>query len=349
MNGIEPVWASEIDKYAIAITSARFPNMLHLGNIENIDGSKIAPTEIITGGSPCQDLSRAGKGEGVVKGNRSSLFFEMIRIIKEMRCETGNQFPRWVVWENVPGAYTSNKGEDFNIVLDEFVKINNHGLSVPRPKGGKWPRAGEIIGDGWSLAWRTLNASGWGVPQRRNRIFLVVDFKGNRSGEILFEREGVQGDSRESSKKRKITPTNNAGGFDGGCGIRIDDGNEVHVFSKRRRAQSTSDYETWEESNVANTVNAFDRGDIRSTEIVITRNLEAYNGGTKYTVRRIMPIESCLLQGFPKHWMDNVPGTDASKYTLWGNGVALPCASFVMSGIVRLASLECVAQKRIII
>lgn len=130
----------------------------------------------------------AGKRDGL-DGSRSSLFYEAVRIIKEMRCATDGRYPRYIVWENVPGAFSSNKGEDFRCVLESICRVKDGELSVPRP--AKWPYAGEILGDGFSLAWRQLNACGWGIPQRRKRIFLVADFAGGSAGKILFESEGL--------------------------------------------------------------------------------------------------------------------------------------------------------------
>lgn len=145
----------------------------------------------------CQDLSVAGKRAGL-DGERSGLFMEAIRIIKEMRDETTKRAdehvrPRYAVWENVPGAYSSNKGEDFRVVLEELCRIKDGDAHVPRPTGGKWSNAGAVVGDGYSVAWRTLDAQFWGVPQRRRRIYLVADFGGQRAPEILFEREGLRG------------------------------------------------------------------------------------------------------------------------------------------------------------
>lgn len=195
MFGIEPVWASEIEPYPIKVTTARFPNMKHLGDITKINGAEIEPVDIITFGSPCQDLSVAGKQAGLIEGERSNLFFEAIRIITEMRDATNGLYPRIAVWENVPGAFSSNKGADFRAVLQAFCDIEGTGLdTVPEPPRCKWGGAGGILGDGYSVAWRTLDAQYWGVPQRRRRIYLVADFRGERAGEILFKREGLRRD-----------------------------------------------------------------------------------------------------------------------------------------------------------
>lgn len=195
ISGIIPVWASEIEPFPIRVTTKRLPFIKHYGDISCMDGSKIEPVDIITFGSPCQDLSIAGKRDGL-DGKRSSLFYEAIRIVKEMRCATDGKKPRYIVWENVPGAFSSNKGEDFRCVLEGICHIEDETISIP--KTDKWKQAGSIVGDHFSLAWRVLDAQYWGVPQRRKRIFLVADFAGGGAGEILFKSEGLSGYSKES-------------------------------------------------------------------------------------------------------------------------------------------------------
>lgn len=146
-----------------------------------------------------QDLSIAGKRAGLA-GERSGLFMEMIRVIKEMRDTTNGEYPKFAIWENVRGALSSNNGEDFRCVLEEFAHIVEADATIPKPsgKGGKWSKSGAISGNGWSLAWRLFDAQYWGVPQRRQRIALVMDFGGQRAAKILFERTGVPGNSDES-------------------------------------------------------------------------------------------------------------------------------------------------------
>lgn len=173
--------------------------MKHLGDITKIHGDKIEPVDCITFGSPCQDLSIAGRRAGLA-GERSGLFMEAVRIIKEMRSSTNGLYPTFAVWENVPGAFSSNGGEDFRAVLEELARVEQPDASIPRPSGrvGRWSKAGAIAGNGWSLAWRQLDAQYWGVPQRRKRIALVADFGGQRAAEILFERESMSGDLGQS-------------------------------------------------------------------------------------------------------------------------------------------------------
>ena len=228
MCGITPVWASEIDSFCVQVTSKRFPNMKHLGDITKINGAEIPPVNIITFGSPCQDLSVAGNRAGL-DGSRSSLFLEAIRIFKEMREATNGIYPNVVVWENVPGAYSSHKGKDFRRVLEEITGVADPTVSVPRPAGGTWNSCGCVMGDGYSIAWRTLDAQYWGVPQRRKRIFLVADFGGGRAPEILFKREGLRGDFKacgEARERASAAVERGAGvsgfaaGFKGGAGAK---------------------------------------------------------------------------------------------------------------------------------
>lgn len=198
--GIEPKWASEVEPYPIAVTRERFPNMKHLGDISKINGAEVEPVDIITFGSPCQDMSVAGKRAGLKhedngdeETTRSGLFMEAVRIIKEMRKATNGEYPKFALWENVPGAFSSNKGEDFRIVLEELIKVVEPSAVMPAvPKKG-WAYADTYCGDGWSLAYRVFDAQYWGVPQRRRRIYLVADFRDQRARKILFERDGLRG------------------------------------------------------------------------------------------------------------------------------------------------------------
>lgn len=190
LSGITPVWASEIEPFPIRVTTKRLPFMKHYGDVSRMDGGKIEPVDIITFGSPCQDMSIAGKRAGL-DGSRSNLFYEAIRIVKEMRCATDGKYPRYIVWENVPGAFSSNKGADFQSVLEEICSVKGYEIHTPRPE--RWANAGEIVAEDFSLAWRVFDAQYWGVPQRRKRIYLVADFAGGSAGKILFESEGVSG------------------------------------------------------------------------------------------------------------------------------------------------------------
>lgn len=215
--GIEPVWASEIEDFPMRVTKKNFPNVIHLGDITKINGAEIPPVDIISGGSPCQDLSVAGRRAGLQNGERSHLFYEMCRVIEEMRKATDGKYPRVVIWENVPGALSSGKpkGGDFFEVIRSFAEIAEPGIYVPEPQKGKdgryiWKPAGSVVGDGFSISWRLMDAQHWGVAQRRKRLFLIAEYRGisdppracdpvgypavGRAGEILFKRKGVSGD-----------------------------------------------------------------------------------------------------------------------------------------------------------
>lgn len=362
MCGIEPVWASEVEPYPIAVTKSRFPNMKHLGSVTDVNGAEVEPVDIITFGSPCQDLSVAGKRAGLKheangdnETTRSGLFIEAVRIIKEMREATNGEYPTFALWENVPGAFSSNKGEDFRIVLEELVKIVEPGAVMPAvPKNG-WPYADSYCGDGWSLAYRVFDAQYWGVPQRRRRIHLVVDFRGERAGEVLFEREGVRG-YFETGR----TPWQ---------GIAAD-------------AQDCAGADDCEGEG-----NCLTPWDVQSRRIFsVDGPWPALYGGEGgghgyafvpylYIVRRLTPTECARLQGFADGWGDidtkdsftpeeyrfwldvrnthaaingkvvkeytehqmltwyNKLHTGSAEYKMWGNGIALPPALYCMQGI----------------
>ena len=195
-HGIQTLWASEIEPFPMKVTEERFPSMAHKGDITKLNGGLLLPVDIICGGSPCQDLSVAGARAGL-SGARSCLFMEQIRIVKEMRTaerergRTGAGIrPRWLCWENVPGAFSSGtpKGEDFRIVLEEILRIHDSAVTVPPSYPYPWPDAGDIVIEtGFSLAWRCLDAQFWGVAQRRKRIFLVADFAGLLAPRLLFD------------------------------------------------------------------------------------------------------------------------------------------------------------------
>ena len=204
ISGITPVWASEIEPFPIRVTTKRLPFMKHYGDISQMDGGKIEPVDIITFGSPCTDMSVAGRRAGL-EGQQSVLFYQAIRIIKEMRCATNGKYPRYIVWENVPGAFSSNSGEDFKAVLEAVIGVAEPDTQVPMPEKNRWSYADCYMGDGWSVAYRVLDAQFWGVPQRRKRIYLVADFAGGRAFDILFKSEGLSGYSAEGFRSWQRT------------------------------------------------------------------------------------------------------------------------------------------------
>ena len=229
--GITPVWASEIEPFPIRVTTKRLPFMKHYGDISQMDGGKIEPVDIITFGSPCTDMSIAGRRAGL-DGKQSVLFYQAIRIIQEMRDATHGKYPRYIVWENVPGAFSSNHGEDFKAVLEAVIGIKEPGAQVPMPEKNLWPYADLYMGEQWSVAYRTLDAQHWGVPQRRRRIFLVADFAGWGAGQVLFESEGLSGYSAEGFRAWQRAARDPAAGS-GAAGLCLNDqgGNCMDVSS----------------------------------------------------------------------------------------------------------------------
>ena len=221
LAGITPVWASEIEPFPIRVTTKRLPFMKHYGDISQMDGAKIEPVDIITFGSPCTDMSIAGRRAGL-DGKQSSLFYQAIRIIQEMREATHGRYPRYIVWENVPGAFSSNKGEDFKAVLEAVIGIKEPGAQVPMPEKNLWPYADLYLGEQWSVAYRTLDAQYWGVPQRRRRIYLVADFAGWGAGQVLFESEGLSGYSAEGFRAWQRAAGDSAVGA-GAAGVCLND------------------------------------------------------------------------------------------------------------------------------
>lgn len=349
--GIETLWSSEIEKFPLAVTAKRFPRVKQLGDITKIDGSKIEPVDIVTFGSPCQDLSIAGKREGL-KGERSGLFMEATRIIKEMRHETERRAnqpirPRYAVWENVPGAYSSNGGEDFRAVLEELCRVVDPGVHVPRPAGGRWKPAGAIVGAGFSVAWRTLDAQYWGVPQRRRRIWIVADFGGEGAPEILFKREGLH---RRFAKSRatweRVAETVEGsigsasvwdcrGNGDGRTAAtlmgdhqnRVTDYTSVVYAIGNGQAAGTGLHEKVESLNCMHDAQAV---------IAIDREVVAKGPGAicDKKIRRLTPTECARLQGMPSWWCADIPHSDSAEYKMWGNGMALPNALYVMEGFI---------------
>lgn len=202
LAGIRPVWSSEIEPFAIRVTTKRLPFVKHYGDIRTLKGDELEPVDILTMGSPCQDISIAGRREGLA-GSRSGLFYEGIRIAEEMRRATHGSKPRYIVWENVYGAFSSNGGADFAAVLAAFAGLAGEAVAAPRP--AKWTGAGEIVGDRFSVAWRLLDAQYWGVPQRRRRVYLVANLAGGRAGKVLFDSEGVSGYSPQGFRSWQRT------------------------------------------------------------------------------------------------------------------------------------------------
>lgn len=364
MCGIEPKWASEIEPFPVAVTNYHFPQTKQLGNICNINGAEVEPVDIITFGSPCQDLSIAGKRKGLKheengddETTRSGLFMEAARIIKEMRLKTNGIYPRYAIWENVPGAFSSNKGEDFRTVLEELCKIKDNNVSIPRPNDCKWNNAGSIVGNGFSVAWRTIDAQFWGVPQRRRRIYLVADFAGKCAGEILFKSESVSWDIATSKKEGQGTAGEAESCFRTAiCGVtsgaqftgyfddvsqtlRARDYKEPQAvlcagFNGYKSANADITYSNNQsptlESNMPSNVmfeqQAYDKYADTGKAATLKRDGGSYGGGSENlamqsAVRRLTPTECARLQGYPDNWRVLPKITDMSDddYELFAN------------------------------
>lgn len=318
--------------------------MKHLGDITLIDGSKIEPVDVITFGSPCQDLSIAGKRAGLA-GQRSGLFMEAVRIIKQMQEATNGEYPKYAVWENVPGAFSSNKGKDFLAVLEELIRIKEPAISLPEPPNSKWSKAGGVSGNGWSLAWRTMDAQHWGVPQRRLRISLVLDLTGGRAEEILFEPESLRGHFAPGITPGQAAPRtaeNGSGTADRTDAIPINlqcDDCSPAIRSRDYKDPNIVCYDA--RGNGDGMLLPTITGDHNSritdyTSVVIEKII-------RWIVRRLTPTECERLQGYPDGWTDLGEWVDSKgkihkaadtpRYKALGNSIALPQWYYVLGGI----------------
>lgn len=322
--------------------------MRHLGDITKLDGAKIPPVDLITFGSPCQDLSSCGKRKGL-SGERSGLFSEAVRIFKEMRNATNGQYPAFVLWENVVGAYSSSKGEDFREVLTQLAAACDGQVSIPRPAGGRWYPAGAVMGDGFSLAWRTMDAQYWEVPQRRNRIALVVDFTGKRAPEILFEPESLSGDFETVQEKwRKLAGRTQANTVipDKTESLYEDHGKALRYTGPHTVSPTLT---TGHPHFVVTSVNC--RKGVESVEISGTLQTAPslqFNNPIRIDkeIRVLTPLEGERLQGYPDDWTDigaweDAKGklhkfsSDTARYKAIGNSIALPQRFHILHRISR--------------
>ena len=317
--------------------------MKHLGDITKIHGDQIEPVDCITFGSPCQGLSMAGKRLGF-DDNRSVLFLDAARIIKEMRTATNGMYPTFAIWENVPGAFSSNGGEDFRAVLEELARVEEPNASIPRPsgRGGRWSKAGAIAGNGWSLAWRQLDSQYFGVAQRRKRIALVADFGGQRAGEILFERTSLSRHPDEGIKAWEATPGHSQAS-PSGC----DRTSEKAIYDARGNGDGrtcptiTGDHENRITDYTAiaierKTFNEQSFSHYKESDKCSTLKAKAGNigNGIRWIVRRLTPVECERLQGYPDGYTDIGDWTDSKgkkhkyadspRYKALGNSIALP-------------------------
>lgn len=394
-NGITPVWASEVDPFCVNVTKQHFEHVQHFGDVSKIDGANVPMVDIVTAGSPCQDLSIAGKRAGL-KGERSGLFHEAIRLFYEMREASGYESPRFFIWENVPGAFTSNKGHDFRAVLESITKEH-----IPMPRSGKWSQCGMVRSRRCDIAWRTLDAQFFGVAQRRRRIFLIADFgePAKRRPEILFESESVRWHFAQSERTehcaadraeecfgiagniidRKPNCGGNGKGYQRDISYTLNTADRHAVLSIKDarvnfdktptlRSEShgnqpvvfrNSGFRYYEkDKNCASlkasggvvgggseNIVAYDfsnRSDAVRTIENKTNTLTARMGTgdnnvpciTQKTARRLTPLECERLQGLPDNWTKF--GSDTKRYKAIGNGMAQPCADFVMAIVKRM-------------
>ncbi len=324
---IHPVWASEIEKVPISITKRHFPDMEHLGDITKLKGGKIPPVHIITFGSPCQNISRIGNRTGL-SGEKSSLFYEAIRIIKEMREATEHQYPIIAVWENVMGAFFSNDRMDFRAVLSAFTDTK-----ISMPASGRWANAGMVRGGIPDLCWRLMDAQYWANPRlaRRQRIFLVADFGGQRAHEILFKPRSVQPVSEIGAAGRVPASARDRGSFIE-TGGRIPIIRPFQLFRMRCAAK---------QGNRGNFQNSFGLpNDPFPTLLASAVNSFAFwyeDNPFDGCVRFLSELECERLMGLPDGWTkygaDGEKIKSASRYKALGNAIALPCAEYIMSGI----------------
>ena len=351
--GVTPVWASEIEPFPCSVTARHFPDVKQLGDITQIDPDEIEPVDIVCAGSPCQDLSIAGKRNGL-DGERSGLFRTAVELVRRMRERTAGKYPRFFVWENVPGTFSSNRGMDFQAVLEEIGESE-----IPMPQGNRWAPAGLVQFPGVEIAWRVLDAQYWGVSQRRRRIFLVADFaaRDRRAGEILFECEGVPWNPAESKGARKGAARGTedcaratgkkytraagfcAGGSAGVVGYQV----ECAATLTTRwggQAPTVAIYDMTHADEVMRPV---------KDGIVPTLNARMGTGGNQVPVahiygaqaasssivRRLTPTECERLQGLEDGYTDG--GSDTARYKALGNGMAQPCADYVIRRIVECA------------
>lgn len=328
LANITPIWASEIEKAPISITKRHFPMMVHIGDITKLHGGAIPPVDIITFGSPCQNLSNNGNREGLA-GSQSSLFYHAIRIIEEMRCATDGEYPVIAVWENVIGAFSSNNRLDFKAVLESFTKTD-----IPMPASGEWDKAGMVRGRNVEVCWRLLDARYWGkptLPQRRRRIFLVADFRGTRAREILFKARNLQSFPTSCGKDRlSSTSTSRISAQKTRGKIPI-----VRPFQERRMRSTAKD------KNKTGFIGSFGRThDPFPTLLASSVNYFSfwYEGKEKEGyIRQLTPLECERLMGLPEGWTalghKDEAISDHARYKALGNGIAVPCAAYIMAGI----------------
>lgn len=368
MCGGKTLWFSEIEPYPIAVFHSHFPEAKWVGDVSKVNVDNLEPVDVITFSSPCQNLSIAGNGKGL-SGSESGLFHEAIRVAKEMRAKYGK--PRFVIWENVTGAFSSNKGEDFRVVIEELCRIKQPEVSIPKPD--KWQQAGCVLGDGYSIAWRTFDAQYWGVAQRRKRIYLVADFGGDCAGEVLFERKGLSRDFK-TGKRAWQKSTRDSTNYTGTTGTREvicysveNHGNDSHVKIREDGTVQSLTARMGTGGNNTPMALCVGNGQLHSVDPEpIAKTLNTMHDQQAIIesgrIRRLTPVECARLQGMSDDWStlkefnpydnelwNSVRGgnytvdqnmkwynrlhSNSAEYKAWGNGLAFPPTLYVIEGI----------------
>ena len=324
-SGIKPIWSSEIEKFPMAVTAYHFPEVKQMGDISALDGAALPPVDIICAGSPCQDLSVAyGKGRKGLKGERSGLFAEAVRIIRQMRIQTGGVYPKMFVWENVPGVLSSNAGMDFCYVIESLT-----GCEIPVPRSGKWANAGMVRSRQCYAGWRVLNSKYFGVPQIRKRVFFLADFRarGNSIAEVLFECKEMQADIGKRERNGGGNPRTLEN-----CTRETGEQVRDEVYDISFRMDVVRKY-----SGHTPTLGAR-MGTGGNNIPIVLENTLLNTGGS--SVRRLTPLECERVQGLPDNWTylpDNKLCSNAVRYKAVGNGMAQPCSDWILK---RIAEVE---------
>ena len=351
-SNVFPVWSAEIEKFPLAVTKYHFPKTQQLGDVTEIDGANITPVDIICAGSPCQDLSVAGKERKGLNGEKSGLFSCAVDIIRRMRFATGGNFPKFFIWENVTGSLSSNRGLDFRTVLEEILETK-----IPMPKS-KWANAGMVDGRFCQLAWRVIDAQYWGIPQRRKRIFLVADFTDRRAAQILFECQSLSRNFAKSHCKECATSNTTGKCFEeSNCLFDLTHADEVVRTVKGDKSNTLNARMGTGGNQVPVLIygigrDAFNQGANGKFALSFSENIQppltACGAGaicTDTVVRRLTPLECERLMGLPDFWtlVDDKSCSDAARYKALGNGMAQPVADWIISKIME--AVKCTLSK----
>lgn len=338
--GIRTLWASEIMGDCISITRRHFPGMEHVGDITLLHGGRLPPVDIVTFGSPCQGLSLAGKRLGLADA-RSGLFLEAARVIYEMKEATHGRYPRFALWENVPGALYSAGGHDFKAVLETLTEGE-----IPMPRSGKWANAGMVRGGGTDVAWCVYDAQYFGTAQRRRRVFLVMDFGGRCAGEILFIPKSLRGYFEAGGTPGQGASVYAGGGTgragSGGGSLNGNGAGDDRVYCI---VGNTIGRQPWNgahglgcQRELSYTLTTVDRHAVTAPAMVqCSQSGRNRLTETGYGARRLTPLECERLQGFPDNWTryrhDGKEVGDTRRYEMLGNSIAVPCAAYIMQGM----------------